>query len=315
MASNRYTHDSARRACDLLLRVVAASPRPVSIRALATEWDVSWQTVRRLARVAHEAAGMNAEAGRLLQSGRGAHTTLTWVPTTSARGRAAQTAALAAAIGPWRALGMHDVSAVLQPFLQGAVADTLGERTAVLADILERGFYYQPWMPRQMRDPDALDEVLSALFYRSALRLEHYRSPSREHEQVTLEPWTLVHALDGLYVLGPIQGEDEPRLWALHRMRGAVRCRDSSVSVPRDYRPEVLLGHGYGPFLAQPGQCTILVPADEVPYVLESPLPRQRGEPERLPDGSARVHLDVAPHMGLRVWARAVGAEVEGSVE
>ncbi len=315
MASNRYTHDSARRACDLLLRVVGASPHPVSIRALAGEWEVSWQTVRRLVRVAHEAAAANADAGRLVQSGRGEHTTLAWIPGNAERGRAVHTAALAAALGPGRALGIDDVSTVLRQLLQGAVADTLGQRTAVLADILERGFYYQPWMPRQMRDPDALDQVLSALFYRSALRVEHYRSPSREHEHVTLEPWTLVHALDGLYVLGPVQGEKEPRLWALHRMQGAKRCRDMIVTVPRDYRPEGLLGHGYGPFLAEPGECTVLVPAAEVPYVLESPLPRQRGEPERLPDGSARVRLDVAPHTGLRVWARAVGALVEGSVE
>ncbi|MBM4369597.1 MAG: WYL domain-containing protein [Deltaproteobacteria bacterium] len=315
MPSHRYTHDSARRACDLLLRVVAASPHPVTIRALATEWEVSWQTVRRLVRVAHEAAAANADAGRLVQSGRGEHTTLTWVPAAHSRGRAAHAVALAAALGPWRALGMDDVSVVLQQLLQGAVAETLGQRTAVLADILERGFYYQPWMPRQMRDPEALNEVLSALFYRSALSLDHYRSPSREHENVVLEPWTLVHALDGLYVLGPIAGEPEPRLWALHRMQGASRCRDSSVTVPRDYRPEALLGHGYGPFLSEPGRCTIRVPAAHVPYVLESPLPRQRGEAVTRPDGSVEIQLDVAPHPGLRMWARAVGGRVVASVK
>ena len=311
MPSNRYTFDSARRGCDLILRVVAASPRPYLLHDLVGEWGVSWQTIRRVAVVATEAAGLNPQAGRLVRAGRGKGASLAWIPAHGGGGTLAQTTALAAALGPWRALGVDDVSSVLEQHLGGALASAGGQRSAELSDLLRRGFYYQPWMPRKMRDPEAFDEILSALFYGVAVFLEDYISPSREHRNVTFEPWTLVHALDGLYVLGPVVGEPEPRLWAVHRMLGARRCRGVPVKIPRNYRPESLLGHGYGPFLATPGATTLRVGAGDVAYVLESPLPGQVGEPEYLPDGSARVRLAVAPHLGVRFWARAVGAEIE----
>lgn len=315
MSTHAHSFDGARRAAELLLRAQEASPAPVDLQPLAEEWGVSWQTVRRVVAVVEQQAEEHRRLGRLVRSGRGKSARLAWVPRArrgGGRARSSQLGALLAAIGPWRAAGAEGVAHVLQQLLQAAVADAGASRTDVMAGLLRRGFYHQPYMPRAMRDPEALDEVLSSLFWQRGLWVERYASPRREHHQLVIEPWTLVHALDGLYVLGPIAGEDRPWMWALHRMEGVRWHREHHIEVPADYVPPDLLGHGYGPFLGEPGETVLRVPAEHAPWVLESPLSCQVGEPEPLPDGGYRVRLSIAWNYGLELWARGMGVEVEG---
>ena len=313
MPSHSHTLDGVRRATELLLRVQTVSPAPVDLHPLADEWGVSWQTVRRLVAAVEQQAEAYTHLGRLVQSGRGKTARLAWVPRTrrSGRARSSQLGALLAAIGPWRAAGAEGVAGVLKQLLQAAVADAGPGRADLVRDLLSRGFYHQAHMPRTMRDPEALDEVLSALFWRRGLWLERYRSPRRQHAELLLEPWTLVHALDGLYVLGPQSGDTKPWLWALHRMEGVRWRRDHHVEVPSGYHPQDLLGHGYGPFVGKRGRTVLRVPADQAPWVLESPLPCQEGEPELLEDGSFRVRLSIAHNLGLEIWARGMGVDIE----
>jgi hypothetical protein len=168
------------------------------------------------------------------------------------------------------------------------------------------------YTPRSMRDPDSVDAALSALFWRSPLAIDGYYGIQRKHTNIVIEPWTLVHAMDGLYLLGPLAGESKPKLWALHRMEGAAWVRGTTIRLSEEYRPDALLGHGYGPFLAGPGRVVIRVPKQEAPWVLESALPNQVGEPEEQDDGSFLVHLDVSRSVGLELWARGMGVEVVG---
>lgn len=323
MASHTFTQDGARRAAELLLRAQAAGPEGLEVYPLAAEWGVSWQTVRRLITIAESAAEAaaatapprrrGATRGTLERRGTGPRTRLVWTPAeaTARGGRHTEMVALAASLGPWRALGIDDVSSVLERQLRGALADVPADRAVLVRDLLDRGFYYQSWMPRQLRDPEAVDGVLTALFYRCALSVRRYHSPRGARADVRIEPWTLVQALDGLYVLGPEAGGGPPAMWALHRMEDVRWHRDQPVALPRDYRPEDLVGHGYGPFIGKPGEVTIRVPAAEAPWVLESPLHRQIGPPEPLPDGDYRVRLGVAYHLGIALWARGVGVVVE----
>jgi hypothetical protein len=314
MPTHPHSFDSARRATELLLRVQAASPTPMDLQPLANEWGVSWQTVRRVVTAVEQQAEAFHQLGRLVRSGRGKTARLAWVPRArrgGGRARSAQLGALLAAIGPWRAAGAEGVASVLQQLLQAAVADAGPGRADLVADLLRRGFYHQPHMPRAMRDPEALDEVLSSLFWRRGLWIERYSSPRREHHDLVIEPWTLVHALDGLYVLGPVAKKQAPWMWALHRMEGVRWHREHHVEIPADYQPQDLLGHGYGPFLGEPGETSLRVPAGQAPWVLESPLPCQVGEPEPLLGGAYRVRLSIARNYGLEMWARGMGVEIE----
>ncbi len=321
MPAHTFTQDGPRRALDLLLRVQGAGPRGLQLRPLAEEWGISWQSVRRLVALVERAANEPTTApskggasGRVERAGRGATARLVWVPAAEApkRGRQTEMVALAASLGPWRALGIDDVAAVLQRQLTGALADVPASRAALMHDLLDRGFYYQPYMPRQMRDPDAVNAVLTALFYRCGLTVGRYHSPRREAEAVRIDPWTLVQALDGMYVLGPRSGASKPAMWALHRMEDVDWQADAPVRLPVGYRPETLVGHGYGPFIGEQGEVVICVPASEVPWVLESPLQGQIGEPEPLEDGAFRVRLGVKHHLGIDLWARGCGVTVEG---
>lgn len=314
MPSHSYSFDGARRGAELLLRVQTAAPRAVRLHDLVEEWGVSWQTVRRLVAVVQAVAAEQPGAGRLERTGRGEGARLAWIPaaeTPARRANRVHTVALAAALGPWRAAGVEDVADVLRRQLDHLVAEAPAARARVVRDILARGFYYQPYMPRLLRDPEAVSEVLTALFQRCAVAVERYHSPTAEAAGVCIEPWTLVHALDGLYVLGVRPQTTEPRIWALHRMEGVSRLPEQRVTLPDSYRPEEFLGHGYGPFIGRPGEVRVHVPAEEAPYVLESPLPCQIGETEWAADGSAVVTLATATQPGLRIWARGMGVTVE----
>jgi hypothetical protein len=316
MSTHRYTFESARRVAELIFRSQELSPRPLLLFPLAAEWGISWRSVRRLVDLALEVSGDHDRDGALQRTGRGKTAQLTWCRRTSIRrerGRGPEIVALLAAIGPWKAVGVPDVSDVLGQLLNQATRTVPRERARLFADLADRGFYYQPFLQRRMRDPDVLDEVLSALFWRAALRIDRYHSPRGLREALVIDPWTLAD-VNGLYLIAPRRGlPDRPRLWALHRMEGTRWLRGQSVKLPRNYHPEQYLGHGYGPFFGTEGEVTLRVPADEAPFVLEFPLPHQVGEAVPLEDGSYRVRLDVGWNIGLELWARWAGVTIESA--
>ncbi len=301
------------RGVDALLRAQAAGTRGVSLRRLAAEWGVHERTVRRLACVAVEAAESHPEVGRLLRVGRGREARLVWAPARLAREvHATEALALLAALGPWRSLGHDDISDTLERLLWAASMDTRAVRRRNLQRLSSTGFWYQPFGRRPHRDPEALDQVLSALLYSRALHVGRYSSPERLPRSLLLHPFTLVHAYDGLYVLGPavergIPGN--PEMWALHRMEDVHFARGQPYQVPADYDPADYLGHGYGPFLGKPGTTELFIPEDEAPYVLEYELPSQIDRPVRV-DGGWLVTLDTGVTWGIRLWARWMGVEI-----
>jgi hypothetical protein len=315
MPTHRHTFDGAHRAVELLLTAVQASPRPVDLYDLTDPWDVSWQTVRRIVRVVEQQVERTPSLGRMIRHGQGKHAKLTFLPRAGRKAssvRSSHLAPLLAALEGWRIPGSEGVTDVLEHLVGSAMDDSGVSKSTQISELARRGFYHQPVTHRPMRDPEVLDQVLTALYLQRGLRIERYRSPRNEHLDLLLEPWTLVRSLDGLYLLAPPAGSSEPRMWALHRMDETSWDRKHIVEVPADYRPEDYLSHGYGPFLRQPGSVTLRVPADEAPWVLETPLPHQIGEPESQPDGSTRVQLGIGWTFGLALWARGMGVEIEG---
>ncbi len=315
MTSHRFTLDNARRIAELILRAQQISPRPLPLYPLAETWRISWRSVRRVANLALEVSDEFDGEGVLEQTGRGRRAELTWVRRVSIRrepGRAPEIVALLAALGPWKAMQVADVSDVLDRLLHDAKRSVRRDRFRRIEELTQRGFYYQPFLQRRMRDPDVVDEVLSALFWRSALGIERYCSPRGVREDLVIDPWTLAHVHDGLYLIAPRRGDpDHPRLWALHRMEGARWRRGEAVRIPRDYHPEQVLGHGYGPFFGSEGEVTLRVPVEEAPYVLEVPLPGQIGEPELGEDGCYHVRIGVGWNFGLELFARWAGVTVD----
>ena len=314
MPTHRFTLEKARRIAELIFRAQEVSPRPLRLYPLVEEWGVSWRSVRRVVNLALEVSNEHDGDGVLERSGRGQRSEIIWNRRASIRrerGRSPEIVALLAALGPWKAMQVPDVSDVLDRLLEDAKRSVPRDRVRRIDDLARRGLFYQPFLQRQMRDPDAVDEVLSALFWRSALHIERYWSPRGVREDLVLDPWTLAHVHDGLYMIAPRRGEPEnPRLWALHRMEGVRWQRGESVRIPREYHPEQYLGHGYGPFFGAEGEVTLRVPVDEAPYVLESPLPHQIGEVERTEDGDFLVRVGVGWNYGLELWARWMGVEV-----
>jgi hypothetical protein len=318
MPTHRHTFDSAHRAVELLLSAQLASPHPLEIQRYSDLWGVSRQTVRRIARVVEQQVAKLPSVGRVERRGQGLRATLTWLPRRGRGTKAARSSHLApllAALEGWRIPGSEGVTDVLEHLVASALEESGTAQRSHIARLVRRGFYHQPSTHRPMRDPEALDNVLSALYRQRGLRIGKYRSPRSERLDLLLEPWTLVRSLDGLYLLAPRAGSTEPRMWALHRMEATCFERHHVVEVPTDYKPEDYLSHGYGPFLRQPGSVTLRVPAHEAPWVLEAPLPHQLGEPEPQADGSVLVKLDIGWTFGLELWARGMGVEIEDRAE
>jgi hypothetical protein len=318
------------RAVDVLLRAQAAGSAGVSLRSLAHEWDVHERTVRRLASAAIEAAERHRAAGRLERSGRGRTARLIWIPRNPFGDvHATEAVALLAALGPWRSLGYDDVASTLERLVAVAGKGARAHMRRNLDRLARTGVWYQPFGRRPHRDPEVLDQVLSALLHSVVLTVAHYASPSEAGRPLELEIFTLVHAYDGLYVLGRERRDDSScssgrrsgpdrssalHLWALHRMEDVAFDRTRRVTVPADFDPSIHLGHGYGPFIADSGETELFVPDAEAPYVLEYELPSQLGEPAQV-KGGWRVRVATPPHPGVWLWARWMGVEIVDPVD
>jgi predicted DNA-binding transcriptional regulator YafY len=313
--ARRASLEIARRTAELILWVQRAGPRGVPAWKLAEAWGLHERSVRRLLGVLEAASAGAAEAGgaggRLRKLGRGREARAVWEPAPDADPpRWTETASLLLALGPWEAIGATDVVQTLGRLLEQVEDELPVARRRRLEDLRRRGFWYQPYGRRPPRDPGALDAVLSALLHGTELHVRAYHRPSGEPSEERLLPWTLVHALDGLYVLGPrAAAPEEPRMWAMHRMEGAGFVRGTSAERPKHYEPAELLGHGFGPFVATPGRVELLVPEGEAPYVLEYDLPCQAGPATRV-KGGWKVELATGMQPGLRIWARGMGCLV-----
>lgn len=305
--------ESVRRSVDVLIRAQVAGPGGILLHALAAEWGVHERTVRRLATAAVEASARHTAAGQLSRVGRGRTARLVWIPALPSRDvHATEALALLAAAGPWRALGHDDIADTLDRLLAAAGRDARAVRRRDLDRLARTGFWYQPFGRRPHRDPDALDQALSSLLYGAVLHVGRYRSPEELARSLDLECWTLVHAYDGLYVLGPEIGSDRgPQMWAVHRMTDTRLDRSRRFSVPRDHDPATYLGHGYGPFLGEHGETELFVPDTEADYVMEYELPSQVGEAQRV-DGGWRVTVGTGVTWGMRLWCRWMGVEIVG---
>jgi len=298
---------------DVLLRAQETGPGGILLHALASEWDVHERTVRRLAAAAVEASERHTSAGRLARVGRGRTARLVWTPALPSRDvHATEALALLAATGPWRSLGHDDIADTLDRLLAAASRDARAVRRRDLDRLARTGFWYQPFGRRPHLDPDALDQVLSALLYSAVLHVGRYSSPEEPARSLDLEVHSVVHAYDGIYVLGPEIGSDRgPQMWAVHRMTDTRFDRSRRYTVPPDHDPATYLGHGYGPFLGTEGETELFVPDDEADYVMEYELPSQIGAPRRV-DGGWEVTLDTGVTWGMRLWCRWMGVEIVG---
>ncbi len=333
------------RAADLLLRAqLAALPgdgQGVLLEEVRGEWnreaepgeEVSKSTLRRVVRHLIKVAGREgferlgalsrphvpAEPGR---AGRPAWPRLLWTPArplirrvkVQTRGPEIENVVLSQAfMGEVASAPFERAAEGVFTNVFGPLANSLGPGDAArLEELRTRGFWYQPAVHRRL-DPDVVNECITAVLHRNQLQIDEYRSPNREGNAraYTFEPWTLVQSYDGLYVLGQPAGsptKTRGRLLAVHRMGVAHRLRKTKFELPHDFDPEKYLGHGFGPYVGQPGRTLLFVPDDEWRFVEEMLIPSEKAR--RQVPGGWELELGTGFNHGLRLWCRWQGIRI-----
>ena len=325
------------RAAELLLRAQLAArrggDRGVLLEEVRREWGVSKPTLRRVvrhlmavaAREGFERLGtlsrphVPRDPGR---AGRPASPRLVWTPVqpisrrvlVPTRGPAVDNIPLSQAFMGELACAPFELAAEgVFANVFGPLVDGLPKRNAgQLDELRRRGHWYQPAVHRRI-DPDVANECVSAVLHRNLLEIGDYRSPNRDWAPQGYEfaPWTLVQSYDGLYVLGRPTGappSKPPQLLALHRMGAARRLRGTTQEIPENFDPATFLGHGYGPYVGQPGETLLFVPDDEWKFVQEMEVASERAR--RPVPGGWEVELATGFNHGLRLWCRWEGIRI-----
>ncbi len=307
---------------DLLLLAQNQPGKAVTYAALAARWALKPRMVRRLAQRAVDLA-QQSDLGSLKHvhldgSGEwlpGEPGAVVWTAARPAEytSRAQAVAAHLAAL-PFEAAGARDVVSDLGKLAETAVAPHLRED---LKELRKRAFYYQPAVVRRV-DPEVVRLALEALVLRRPLMVGTYTSPNYDAPQtdVVLEPWTLVHSFDGLYLLGLDRAEPRAsaprRPMALHRMSAVSVDRTECFEIPSGYHPKTYLDHGFGPYLGRPGSTVIFVPDSEWKFVREVEFEHLVGQPREVP-GGVEITLGVGFNWGIDRWCRWMGAEIVAS--
>jgi predicted DNA-binding transcriptional regulator YafY len=156
--------------------------------------------------------------------------------------------------------------------------------------------------PRQRK---VISGLLEAMLHQRRVRMRYDSASSRRQKDYIVDPYRLVHAQGGLYLMAHVPEYGQLRTFALERVRTLhlLDVRFEPVeSVSADAFP-----HSLGVNTGPPERITIRFAGDAARYVRE----REWHESQKLDeqqDGSLVLSLDVCNDAALRAWILSFGA-------
>ena len=167
---------------------------------------------------------------------------------------------------------------------------------------------------------DVVDRLLGALIGGRRLRFS-YRGFDGHHDEVELEPFTLVFGEDGLYAYGRVTDSgredriDRRRLFRVARMTDLTTGQRFAYPPADAYDPRRDFEHCFGIFLPAddaraPSALTLVFGAHWRAYLQQHRLHASQRS-RALADGRTEVELALHETTDLIQWLRGLGAEVD----
>ena len=192
------------------------------------------------------------------------------------------------------------------------VAASLSKKQRGSLDELHDRFVYIPDGGHKPYDAhaDVLDELMTAVLYRWRVRAR-YRSARGNRWSGTLEPYAMVLYRQGLYVIGPRDGEELVRVFAVERFTDAEKLRGEGFEVPADFDPDAFFDGGFGIFTGGEPIRVLLEFTEDVAHLVRDRIWHPSQQRRRAPRGLTRIELEVTNTPQLLQWLVGWGPKVK----
>ncbi|MCA9531467.1 MAG: WYL domain-containing transcriptional regulator [Myxococcales bacterium] len=294
-----------------LLDTLAAQWEPTPIETLAEQFGISTRQLRRDLD-AIEAAGQHIE--RSLVGGRSTVRLQERRPrTVSLTSREAY--ALLAVRRVFDVLHdtplREDVESIYRKVLRSLPADVdpgeqLGDRFVYLPDGGTKVY--------RGKD-DVINGLLTGVMQRVRVRVR-YTTAKQQRRRGELEPYALALYRHGLYAVGRLHrgrpGPEPPpvHIFAVERFSRAEHIRGARFEVPAEFSPDDYFDGAFGMFRGNQQVHVVLELEPAVAYLARSRIWHPTQKVTKLPDGSARLEMDVRGTTQLTQWIVGWGPSV-----
>lgn len=163
-----------------------------------------------------------------------------------------------------------------------------------------------------MRDYSASAELLSelrrALLYQYRIKLTYGRS-GKAPAAYEVDPYTLVLAKGGLYLLGHAHNRNAIRLFAVERIAGLAASRQR-FEIPNDFDPEGCFSDAFGLVSDQPMRVKVRFD-QQVAQTVGERVWRPGQQISELPDGGLLLSFEAAGTLEILAWVLSYGSHAE----
>lgn len=155
---------------------------------------------------------------------------------------------------------------------------------------------------------ELLSELRRALLYQYRVKLSYSRS-GKEAALYEIDPYTLVLAKGGLYLLAHAHNRSAVRLFAVERIAGLTVTRQR-FEMPDEFNPEQHFSDAFGLVTDQPMQLKIRFDA-EVAHMVRDRVWRPDQILVTEPDGSVLLSFEAAGSLEILAWVLSYGRHAE----
>jgi len=153
-----------------------------------------------------------------------------------------------------------------------------------------------------------LSELRRALLFQYRIKLSYSRS-GKEAALYEIDPYTLVLAKGGLYLLAHAHNRGAVRLFAVERIVGLTVTRQR-FELPEDFTPEDCFSDAFGLVTDQPMQLKIRFDR-EVAHMVRDRVWRPGQTMLTEPDGSVVLSFEAAGTLEILAWVLSYGRHAE----
>lgn len=155
---------------------------------------------------------------------------------------------------------------------------------------------------------ELLSELRRALLFQYRVKLSYSRS-GKEAALYEIDPYTLVLAKGGLYLLAHAHNRSAVRLFAVERIAGLTVTRQR-FEMPDEFNPEQHFSDAFGLVTDQPMQLKIHFDA-EVAHMVRDRVWRPDQTLLTEPDGSVLLSFEAAGSLEILAWVLSYGCHAE----
>lgn len=155
---------------------------------------------------------------------------------------------------------------------------------------------------------DLLAELRRALLYQYRIRIS-YTKGGREAAAYELDPYTLVLAKGGLYLLALAHNRGGIRLFAVERIIGLEVTR-KRFELPEDFDPEACFSDAFGLVTDQPMALKVRFDA-QVAHLVRDRIWRSGQRMTAAADGSVQLEFEAAGTLEILAWILSFGSHAE----